>query len=159
MPRLITSVLTLVTFPLLLRAVGAAEYGVFVYVAATLSIAIFLADFGVAAAAGKAIAEARPRGSAAARRQLICCVRLQAVVASAGLMPAALIVWAVMYTSKTVEVGPAFLVTMILATWIALATAFARACLQSYLAFSSLAVLDTVESLVRSAGWVLVAWF
>ena len=158
-PRLITSVLTLVTFPLVLRAIGASEYGVFVYVTATLSVAIFLSDFGVTAASGKAIAEARPSGLAATRRQLIRCVRLQAIIGSAGLIPVALIAWTVIYTSKAVVVGPAFLFTMILATWLGVATAFARSCLQSYLAFGWLAVLDTVESLFRSAGWIVVAWF
>ena len=62
-PRLITSVLTLISFPLLVRAVGTSDYGVFVYVSAMLTILVLFADFGVASAAGKTIAEARLRGA------------------------------------------------------------------------------------------------
>jgi O-antigen/teichoic acid export membrane protein len=157
-PRLITSVLTLVSFPIVLRAVGAEEYGVFVYATAMLSIVVLFADFGVAAAAAKAIAEARARGQAAARRQLLRCVRLQASVGSIGLIPVAAVSWAVASTSTTVVLEDSFLLTMILATWLAVAVAFARACLQAYLAFGWLAVLDTVESTVRTGCWLLAAW-
>ena len=60
-PRLVTSLLSVVTFPIVVRIVGVEEYGVFVYVSAMLNLTVLLADAGVAAAAGKAIAEASSR--------------------------------------------------------------------------------------------------
>jgi len=157
-PRLITSVLTLLSFPLVVRAVGASIYGVFVYVNALLSVVVVLADFGVAAAAGKAIAEARPRGPTATRQTLLRCVRLQALVGTLGLIPVVAISWTIVRTSSAIAVEPTFLFTMIIAIWIAVATAFIRYCLTSFLAFGWLALLDSVESSVRAAGWLLVAW-
>jgi O-antigen/teichoic acid export membrane protein len=157
-PRVVTSVLTLISFPLVLRAIGAAEYGVFVYVSAVLTIVVLFADFGVAAAAGKAIAEARPRGPTFTRQVLVRCVRLQLLVGVVGLLPVSAISWLIVETSANVVVESAFLATMIVATWLAVVTAFERSCLQSYLAFGWLAVLDTVESSVRTIMWLLVAW-
>ncbi len=123
-----------------------------------LSVVIVIADFGVAAAAGKAIAEARPYGPAATRQTLLRCVRLQALVGTVGLIPVIAISWTIVRTSSTIAVEPMFLFTMIIAIWIAVATSFVRSCLTSYLAFGWLAILDSVESSVRAAGWLLVAW-
>ena len=158
-PRLITSVLTLISFPLLVRAVGTSDYGVFVYVSAMLTILVLFADFGVASAAGKTIAEARLRGGDAARRVLGRCARLQAIVGIAGLIPMLAISWAVASTSTTVMFDSTFLVVMVLATWASVAATFVRSCLQSYLAFGWSAVLDSVEAVVRTIGWLAVAWF
>ena len=63
-PRLFTSVITLISFPIMLRAVGASEYGLIVYVGATISILESFVDFGVSAAAGKSIADVREIGRA-----------------------------------------------------------------------------------------------
>jgi O-antigen/teichoic acid export membrane protein len=157
-PRLITSVLTLATFPLVVRAVGPSEYGVFVYATAMLNIVILLTDFGVAAAAGKGLAEARLRGPWAAREELVRCVRLQAVVGLVGLIPVLAISWVFVVLSKTMVIDPKFLITMVFGAWLAMASAFVRQCLQAYLAFGWLAVLDSTESILRTITWLAVVW-
>jgi O-antigen/teichoic acid export membrane protein len=48
---------------------------------------------------------------------------------------------------------------MTFATWLNVGLAFIRSCLQSYLAFGWLAVLDTVESSIRTATWLIAAWW
>ena len=157
-PRLVTSLLSVISFPIVLRMVGATEYGVFIYVSAMLNLTVLLADAGVAAASGKAIAEARVRGGNAARTELRRCARLQGLVGAVGLVPMIGISWIVASASETMTITPAFLFMMAFATWLSVGIAFVRSCLQSYLAFGWLAVLDTVESTIRTATWLVAAW-
>ncbi len=158
-PRLITSVLSLIVFPLLVRAIGATEYGIFVYVSAVLNVLVLFADFGVASAAGKTIAEARLRGAIFAREALLRSARLQTVVGDHRPdTHASDLLGSCLGVDESVS-RPTFVVVMVMATWTSVAATFVRSCLQSYLAFGWLAVLDTVESIVRTVGWSMVAWF
>jgi O-antigen/teichoic acid export membrane protein len=156
--RTVTSVLTLISFPIALRAVGPAQFGVFVSVTALLNVVMCLADFGIAAAAGKAIAGARVRGAAIARQELLRAARLQAVVAAAALLPVIAVAFVAVALARRAPMAPGFLLIMVLATWIGVATNFMRSCLRSFLAFGRLAVLDAVESVVRTATWLTAAW-
>ena len=52
LPRVLTFGLTLLSFPLLLRGLGAAEYGVMVYLTSVVSMLELVAGFGVGAAVG-----------------------------------------------------------------------------------------------------------
>jgi O-antigen/teichoic acid export membrane protein len=156
--RTVTSVLTLISLPIALRAVGPAQFGVFVSVTALLNVVVCLADFGIAAAAGKAIAGARVRGAGTARRELVRAARLQAVVAAAALVPVIAVSFMAVALAKRAPMAPGFLPVMALAAWIGVATNFMRSCLRSFLAFGRLAVLDTVESTVRTLTWLAAAW-
>lgn len=158
LPRLITSLLTLVSFPLMLRSVGASEYGIIVYLGAVISILESFIDFGVSSAAGKGIAETRTQRPQFLRAELSCWARLQGLVAIIGLIPFLGVSYLVVLTNRTIEIGPLLLIVVVFASWIAIAANFVRACLRSYLAFGTLAILDTVESIIRSAGWLIVAW-
>jgi O-antigen/teichoic acid export membrane protein len=158
-PRVITSVLTLVSFPLVVRAVGPADYGVFVYVTALVNVLVLFADLGVASASGKAIAQARLHGAAAARQELAKCARLQIAIGSIGLVPMLGVSWAIAGAATKVDIDFTFLLVMVLATWTSVIATFVRAALQSFLAFGWSAVLDSAESLTRSASWLFVAWF
>jgi O-antigen/teichoic acid export membrane protein len=156
--RTITSALTLISFPIALRAVGAADYGLFVYVTALLTVVVCLADFGIAAAAGKSIAAARTKGGQIARAELRRDARLQALVALVALLPVVAISFAFMALARKAPLYPGFLLVMVLASWFGVASNFIRSCLRSFLAFGRLAVLDAVESTVRTVTWLSAAW-
>src|SRR5439155_5273784 len=61
--------------------------------------------------------------------------------------------------SVEIEFSLNLLVILALGAWIAIALNFARTALSSLLAFRALAVLDTFQSLLRSASWIAVAYF
>lgn len=156
--RVVTSALTLVSFPIALRAVGASDYGAFVYITALLSVVVCLADFGIAAAAGKAIAEARLSGIVMARTEMLRRVRLQTVVATVALAPVIAASFFAVAITKSVPLQGRFLVVMALGAWVGVGTNFIRSCLRSFLAFGKLAVLDAVESIARTVSWLAAAW-
>jgi O-antigen/teichoic acid export membrane protein len=156
--RTVTSVLTLISFPIALRAVGPAQFGVFVSVTALLNVVVCLADFGIAAAAGKAIAGARVRAAGLARQELARAARLQAVVAAAALLPVLAVAFVAVALARRTPMAPGFLLVMALAAWIGVATNFMRSCLRSFLAFGRLALLDAAESSVRTLTWLGAAW-
>lgn len=158
-PRLITSVLTLVSFPMLMRAVGAAEYGIIVYLGAVTGVLESLADFGVSSAAGKGVAEARARRPHALSAEVVRWARLQTVVALLGSIPVFAISYLYVRYAGTIEVGVLLLTVVVASTWVSIASNFVRACIRSYLDFKSLMVLDTIESVTRSATWIAVAWY
>jgi O-antigen/teichoic acid export membrane protein len=156
-PKLVTFALTLVAFPLMVRAVGAAEYGVVVYFTSIIVLFDAVAA-GVTAATGKAIASARVLAPGAIGAVLRRWMTLLAVV-SLGVLPLAaiggglFIVWAG-YDRAALEVY----VLLALGSWLSLGATFARVVLASLLQFGRVAVLDTAESVLRSASWLVVAW-
>ena len=158
-PRFATMGLTMVSFPLMVRALGPGNFGVVVYIGAITIVMESFVDFGVSSAAGKGIAAARETGllplAAVVRRW----ARLQAIVALAGLLPMLFITYHAASTSTQIHFSVEVLVTLVLATWLTISLNFVRASLTSLLAFRSLAAVDTFESLIRSASWLSVAYF
>lgn len=157
-PRIFTSLLTLFSFPIMLRAVGPSEYGVIVYLGAVIGIFESFVDFGVSSAAGKGIAEAKVTRPQFLRTELNHWVRLQTILAIIGLLPLLGVSYLFVHINRTIEVRPFLLLILSLSAWLAIAANFARTCLRSYLAFGTLAILDSVESVVRSASFLIVAW-
>src|SRR6478752_2018844 len=86
-PRVVTSAMTLVSLPLMLRAVGATEFGLIVYLGAIVAVLEAFVDGGVSSAAGKAIATARDARAGSLRPEVMSWFRLQAWVACLGLWP------------------------------------------------------------------------
>lgn len=150
--------LTLVSFPIMVRSVGPSEYGVIVYLGAVIGILESFVAFGVFAGAGKGIAEARVQRPQLLRVELSRWAQLQGTFAIIGLIPLLAVSYIVVRTTGHIKIGPLLLLVVAFTTWVAIAGNFVRACLRSYVAFGTLAVLDTVESIVRSAGWLIVAW-
>jgi O-antigen/teichoic acid export membrane protein len=156
-PRAVTFFLTLVSFPLMLRSVGAAAYGVIIYIGAVISVLESGVDFGVSA--GKAIAEVRAHRPQFLRVELSQWIRLQGLVAAIGIIPLFVVSYLIVERGQTIAVSLTLLFVMVLSSWAAIASNFVRACMRSCLDFRGLMIVDTTESVVRSLGWVAVAWF
>ena len=157
-PRIVTFTLTLVSFPLMVKALGASQYGIFVYLINVISILESFADFGVSSAAGKALAEARTVRPAYIRRELSLWVKAQSAVAFVGLMPLVVIGYYLNTITGKLSAPPEVFFVVTLSIWMAIANSFIRASLVSLLSFKYLSVLDTVESVVRSIGYFFVAF-
>jgi O-antigen/teichoic acid export membrane protein len=156
-PRVFTSVLTLISFPILLRAVGASQYGIVVYLGAVIGVLESLADFGVSSAAGKGIAEARARRARALPAEVVRWARLQAIVALLGSVPVFGLSYLYVRYGGTIKVDNTLLFVMVAATWVSICSNFVRAGIRSCLDFRALMVLDTTESVTRSVTWIGVA--
>lgn len=157
-PRLVTSTLTLISFPLMVRSLGASAFGVVVYIGAITSVLESFVDFGVSSAAGKGIAAAREAQSEVLGAVVRRWTRLQATVALLGLVPLLGASYVVAVFGSHVTFSVDVLVTLVFATWVTISLNFVRASLTSLLAFRSLAMLDSTESLIRSASWLCVAY-
>ena len=62
-PKIITVVFTLVSFPLMIRSLGTENYGVFVYFLSVIAVFESFIDFGISSASGRAIAREREKKS------------------------------------------------------------------------------------------------
>ena len=60
-PKIITVVLTLISFPLMIRSIGTSDYGLYVYLLSIIAIFESFIDFGISSAAGRAIAREREK--------------------------------------------------------------------------------------------------
>lgn len=158
-PRIFTSVLTLISFPILLRAVGASEYGIIVYVGAIVTVFESFADFGVSSAAGKGIAEARATRPTSLPTEILAWARLQTIVALLGSVPVYGLSYLYVRYGGAIKVDLTLLLLMVSATWVSICANFVRAGIRSCLDFRVLMVLDTTESVTRSATWLVVARF
>lgn len=157
-PRLVTIGLTMISFPLMIRALGPSQFGVVIFVGAITSVLESFVDFGVSSAAGKEVAAARETRTVSLDSVIRKWARLQATVALVGLAPLLGATYVVASASSNIEFSLRVVVILVFATWITISLNFVRACLTSVLAFKSLAVLDAFESIVRSASWLLVAY-
>ena len=92
-PKLATFALSLTTIPIVLRNVGAVQYGTYLYVVAALAICEVLIDFGVSAAAGRRLAELRASYPGALRSDIFAWARLQAVFLAGGFVPMVLVAY------------------------------------------------------------------
>jgi len=157
-PRLGTSCLKLVSYPLMVRALGASELGVVVYIGAVIAVLESFVDFGVSSAAGKEIAVAREASSVSLSLVIQKWARLQTIVALIGLGPLLGATYLVASAGSDIGFSLQVLVILVFAAWITISLNFVRACLGSMLAFKSLAALDVFDSIFRSLGWIAVAY-
>jgi O-antigen/teichoic acid export membrane protein len=157
-PRLVTVGLTMISFPLMVRALGASQFGVVIFIGAITSVLESFVDFGVSSAAGKEVAAARETRTVSLDAVIRKWARLQATVALVGLVPLLGATYVVASASSNIEFSFRVLVILVFATWITISLNFVRACMTSVLAFKSLAALDVFESIFRSASWLLVAY-
>jgi len=158
-PRVFTFALTLISFPLMVRALGVREYGIAVFVGAVVQVLDSCVDFGVSSAAGKNLAAARESRPSAVHAEVLLWARLQAIVAVIGFGPLLTFTYLISTTSSTIDVSLRLVVISVLGLWVNVFLNFVRASLISLVTFKSLAVLDTFESVMRSAGFVVVAYF
>lgn len=157
LPRVVTACLTFVCFPIMLRSLGAEEYGVVIYMGAIVALFESFVDLGVSSAAGKSIAKYRDSHPEALGAIVLKWSRFQFFVALVGLLPLLAIIYFVSRFSNSAA-SYSILLILSLTTWVAIILNFARLCLTSLLAFNYMAILDTSESIVRSLCWVIVAF-
>jgi O-antigen/teichoic acid export membrane protein len=157
-PKLATIALSLTTLPIVLRSVGAAEYGTVLYVGSALSICEVLIDFGVPSAVGRCLAELRVSRPWALRPEIFAWARLQALFLAGGFLPMLLVAHFVLATGHTAITASLFAVVSATLGLNVLLN-FSRPCLQSLLAFHSMSVLDTGQSVLRSLAMLAAAQF
>jgi O-antigen/teichoic acid export membrane protein len=158
-PRIFSFLFTLLSFPIMLRRVGAAEYGILVYVSSIIAIFECFADFGISNAAGKQIAIARLNRPSLLKKEIYSWVFFQLKASLIGLIPMILATFYLVYTSKYSNINYLIIVFSIAATWITIIINFIRSVLTAILSFKSLAVLDTCESVTRSSSYLVVAFY
>lgn len=150
-PRLATFVLSSVTVPIVLRSVGAAQYGIFIYVGAAFSIFEGLIDFGVSSAAGRSLADLRVSKPSALRSEILAWARLQGCFLASGFVPMIFIAHLVL-AGGSIEIPTTLIMVVSVTLGLNVVLNFCRPCLQSLLAFKPMSVLDTSQSLIRSIG-------
>lgn len=157
-PRIATSLLTFICFPLMIRSIGAEGYGIVVYIMAIVATLESFVDFGISSAAGKAIAEARILIPLYIYEVVKRWARLQFLIASVGFFPLVVLTY---FISKNDNSKFSFLLLtlLVITSWNSIFLNFIRATLNSLLAFKYLAFLDTYESIIRSIAWLIVAYF
>lgn len=157
-PKLVTFALSLTTLPIVLRSVGAAQYGILLYVGAALSICEVLIDFGVSAAVGRCMAELRSSRPQALRPEIFAWARLQAIFLAGGFVPMLLIAHFVLSAGRT-ESTAGLLAVLSGTLGLNVVLNFCRPCLQSLLAFKAISLLDTSQSVLRSLAQLAAATF
>ena len=157
-PKLITFGITLFSFPLLIRSLGATEYGVVLTIGAALGLFEVLIYFGVTAASGKSMASIRAHHPLAIRSEFFAWARLQAFFVLIGFAPMMLAAWLVLQGNVALQFKPELLYVMGATIISQVVITFIKVNLTSLLAFKSLAVLDTIESVLRSGGYLVVAF-
>jgi len=157
-PRFIGFGLKFVTFPLMMRNLGAAQFGVVVYLSAIITVLESFVDFGVSSAAGKEIAVARELNSLPLVTVVKKWARLQAVVIVIGLLPLLGGTYLIASAGSEIKFSFQVLTALVLGTWLTSWLSFVRASLTSMLAFRALGSLDATESFIRSLGWLGVAY-
>lgn len=155
-PKLITFILTIICFPILLHALGAEQYGLFIFTVAALSLFEVLVDFGISLASGKAVAAVRACQPAAICNEFFVWVKMQAAFLAFGFLPMVLAAYMVV-KDRTSFQDTTLLIVVAMSAIFNVVVNFVRTNLQSLLAFKSLSVLDTSESIIRSSGMLLVA--
>lgn len=158
-PRILSSSLKFFSYPIMVLMMGPKEYGIIIYLGAFIIILESFADFGVSSAAGKEIANIRDVNNRVLLNKCIkSWARLQFLVAIIGLLPLLISVYFIVLLFNSENVNLDVLIVLALASWFNIATNFSRANLTSMLSFKSLAVLDSFESIIRSLGWLSVAY-
>jgi|GEM_PF-4066921 len=157
-PRIVTFSLTSISFPLMVRALGADQYGIMVYILSITGFLEVFVGFGVSSAAGKRIAACRAERLDCLHYELRRWIRLQCAVSLAGILPVFVLgyLYVVMTGAREIHL---LLFSVVAATMlVSVFVTFTRMILQATLSFRTAAILDMIDSVVRSAGWLTVAW-
>lgn len=157
-PRIISSLYTLISLPIMLRAVGAEEYGKVLYYGAVIAILEAFVDFGVSSAAGKELSSARVSRPGRLLVEFLSWARMQLSISLIGIVPLFIVSYFVIYSSDKIEFNLTILILVVASAWLAICSNFIRAALTAMLGFKPLALLDTYQSLFRSTSFLFVAF-
>ena len=157
-PRIVTSVATLVSFPLVVSALGPVTYGTAATVGAFVGLLQLIGDFGISSAVSRAVAHASARERHRLRFVISRWAGIQLSVCAVFLVIA---LAAVSFAKDRLNFhidSMAILAIPVLTATFAIMSAFVRAALRALACFERLAIVDTMESLCRSGGWLVVAF-
>ncbi len=157
-PRLFSSLYTLISLPIMFRAVGAEEYGKVLYYGAVIAILESFVDFGVSSAAGKELSAARVSRKASIKSEFIAWSKLQLTTGLIGIIPLFVISYIIIKSTGKIEFNLILFTLVVLSAWITICSNFVRASLMALLGFKSLAWIDTYQSLFRSSSFLFVAF-
>lgn len=157
-PKLLTFLLTLVSYPILVRGLGGDQYGTVLYMIATINILEIFIDFGISSAAGKAISEVRATNKARVKIEIISWSKLQAIFIVAGFIP--MIGGTYYVVQSKLDISNLLVLIIFMGATISFSAVinFAKSIIQSLLSFKSLAVLDGVESICRSIAFIVIGY-
>jgi O-antigen/teichoic acid export membrane protein len=158
-PRVFTFLFTVFSFPIMLRQVGAKEYGIIIFISSIISIFESFADFGVSSAAGKEIANARVHRPNLIIKEIFNWSKFQLRAATIGLIPMAIATYYLAHSNAEMQISNYIIALILGSSWVTIMSNFARAILTATLSFKSLAILDTLESVSRSSSLLFVAFY
>lgn len=159
LPRVFSFLFTIFSFPIMLRQVGASEYGIIVYITSIIAILEAFADFGVSSAAGKEIAIARVQRPNLMIKEIFNWSKFQLRAALIGLIPMAIATYYLAHSNTEMYVSNLIIALTLGSSWVTIMSNFVRAMLTATLSFKSLAILDTLESVSRSSSYLFVAFY
>jgi len=159
LPKILSFSLKLISYPLMVRAVGVSQLGVVVYLSAVITILECFVDFGATTAAGKDIAAARDQDSVSEVYVLMKWLKFQISIALISFIPFLLFTYLITFYSSTINFDIEILIILVISNWLRVFINFIRTALTSLLAFKLLVVLDILESLMQSLFWFLVATY
>ena len=158
-PKIITFLFSLISFPILIRSFGANNYGTVLYISSTIYIFEVLIDFGVPSAAGKSLSIYRVKSPHFIKNEFTTWFKMQLVTILIGVLPLFLVSKYILATTSKFNITNEILVIAIITVLTNAILSFLRPILTSLLAFKFLSILDTVESILRSFSYVMIAFF
>lgn len=158
-PRIVTFALKMISFPLMVRSLGASEYGIIVYIMSVIAVLESFVDFGVSSAAGKDLAVIRETSTISLDFMIKRWAKLQFIVAISGLIPLLLATYFIAMYYSNIKFSLNVMILLVFATWSTIFINFTRACFNSILAFRAVAILDVTDSIMRSIGWLWIAYY
>lgn len=157
-PKLLTFLLTLVSYPILVRGLGADQYGTVLYIIAIINILEIFIDFGISSAAGKAISEVRATNKSKLKIEIFSWSKLQSMFIVAGFMPMIGGTYYIVQSKQDVSNLLILIIYMGATISFSAVINFTKSIIQSLLSFKSLAFLDGIESICRSIGFIAVGY-
>jgi O-antigen/teichoic acid export membrane protein len=158
-PKIFTFFISLISFPILIRSFGAYNYGTVLYISSTISIFEVLIDFGVPSAAGKSLSIYRVKSPHFIKNEFTTWFKMQLVTILIGVLPLFLVSKYILATTSKFNITNEILVIAIITVLTNAILSFLRPILTSLLAFKFLSILDTVESILRSFSYIMIAFF
>lgn len=158
-PKVVTVILTLLSLPLMLNSLGSYNYGIYLFILSITNILEAFVDFGISAAAGKEIAISREISFDNTKDIFLKWSFFQLIftIFSFPLFYFCTIGFIYIYEKKYLFYD--IILLLVLSCTITIFLNFLRFSLRSLLRFKEVSFLDTTESILRSLGFLLVAFF
>ena len=159
MPRVISFTLRIISYPIMLRAVGITDLGIVIYIGSIISIYESFVDFGITTAVQRELSEARIIGWNEFYHSLYGWSKFQLTIAAISFLPYLGATYYTVFLGSNIDFTFILLFIMIISNWIRVFINFIRAVLTAALEFKLLALMDVSESVFKSLMWIIIAFF